>query len=186
MKTIHETAFDGCLRLNIIAEPGSTAYKYFQDLTFQPIWEEEYEDVEDIIYNIGDGIESIEDVVTGKVEGNGSNKENLLGSTVVSSGHAVILVDNTKQKVNVGDSINEEDTSDKGNLSTDNQTNKSEVIDLFSTTDVKGNTIPKYTIIGNEIASKAYYGSQNMAEYKMPENITEINEFSYKMLIALI
>ena len=179
VKTIHETAFDGCLRLNIIAEPGSTAYKYFQDLTFQPIWEEEYEDVEDIIYNIGDGIESIEDVVTGKVEGNGSNKENLLGSTVVSSGHAVILVDNTKQKVNVGDSINEEDTSDKGNLSTDNQTNKSEVIDLFSTTDVKGNTIPKYTIVGTEVASKAYYGSQNMADYKMPDNITEINEFSY-------
>ena len=178
VKTIHETAFDGCLRLNIIAEPGSTAYKYFQDLTFQPIWEEEYEDVEDIIYNIGDGIESIEDVVTGKVEGNSASKENLLGSTVVSSGHAVILVDNTKQKVNIGDSIKEEDASDKGNSATNNQTN-TEVIDLFSTTDVKGNTIPKYTIIGTQIASKAYYGSQNMAGYEMPENITEINEFSF-------
>jgi len=179
VKTIHETAFDGCIRLNIIAEPGSTAYKYYEDLTFQPIWEEEYEDVEDIIYNIGDGVESIEDVVTGKVEGNGSTTENLIGSTVVSSGQAVILVDNTKQKVNVGNSINEEDSENNGNLETDKQTSNSEVIDLFSTTDVKGNTIPKYTIVGTEIASKAYYGSQNMTEYKMPENITEINEFSY-------
>lgn len=176
VKTIHETAFDGCLKLNIIAEPGSVAYDFFENLSFQPIWEEEYEDVEDIIYNIHDNVESIEDVVTGKADGpNASDNERLLGATVVSSGHAVILIDNTKQTVNVGDSCNEEEKE-----SVDESTsNTSEVIDLFSTTDVKGNTIPKYTIVNNEIASKAYYGSKNMAEYKMPESITAINDFAF-------
>ena len=176
VKTIHETAFDGCLRLNIIAEPGSVAYKFFEDLTFEPIWEEEYEDVEDIIYNIGDGVDSIEDVVTGKADGANVSTENLLGSTVVSSGHAVILIDNTKQKVNVGNSVNKEE---ENNTVTDTNTDKNEVIDLFSTTDVKGNTIPKYTVVGSEIASKAYYGSKNMSGYEIPENITKINDFSY-------
>lgn len=176
VKTIHETAFDGCIRLNIIAEPGSVAYKFFEDLSFQPIWEEEYEDVEDVIYSIGDGVESIEDIVTGKTDGPGAGEENLLGTTVVSSGHAVILIDNTKQKVNKGDSFKEEEPNDNKE---DSVADKSEVIDLFSTTDVKGNTIPKYTIVGNEIASKAYYGSKNMTGYTMPENITAINDFSY-------
>ena len=176
VKTIHETAFDGCLRLNIIAEPGSEAYKFFENLSFQPVLEEEYEDVEDIIYNIGDNVESIEDVVTGKAEGPDTSDEKLLGATVVSSGQAVILIDNTKQKVNVGDSYNQETQTDSVTEDSDNQ---SEVIDLFSTTDVKGNTIPKYTVVGNEIASKAYYGSQNMAGYEMPDNITAINDFAY-------
>ena len=176
VKTIHETAFDGCIRLNIIAEPGSVAYKFFEDLSFKPILEEEYEDVEDIIYNIGDGVESIEDIVTGKTEGPGTSDENLLGTTVVSSGHAVILIDNTKQKVNKGDSYNKEEVDEnKNNQSTD----KTEVIDLFSTTDVKGNTIPKYTVVGDEIASKAYYGSKNMTSYTMPDHITAINDFSF-------
>lgn len=176
VKAIHETAFDGCLRLNIIAEPGSVAYKFYEDLTFDPIWEEEYEDVEDIIYNIGEGVDSIEDVVTGKANGADLNEENLLGSTVVSSGQAVILIDNTRQKVNVGDSVNKEE---ENNVVTDITTDKAEVIDLFSTTDVKGNTIPKYTVVGNQIASKAYYGSNNMTGYEIPDNITKINDFSY-------
>lgn len=177
VKTIHETAFDGCLKLNIIAEPGSVAYKFFEDLTLQPIWEEEYEDVEDIIYNIGDGVESIEDIVTGKVDGPVDSTENLLGTTVVSSGHAVILIDNTKQKVNAGDSYNKEEKPDMD--ITEDTSDTSEVIDLFSTTDVKGNTIPKYTIVGNEIASKAYYGSKNMNDYVIPQNIAAINDFAF-------
>ena len=132
--------------------------------------------MEDIIYNIGDGVDSIEDVVTGKADGANVSTENLLGSTVVSSGHAVILIDNTKQKVNVGNSVNKEE---ENNIVTDTTTDKNEVIDLFSTTDVKGNTIPKYTVVGSEIASKAYYGSKNMSGYVIPENITKINDFSY-------
>lgn len=177
VKTIHETAFDGCVRLNIIAEPGSTAYVFYENLTFQPIMEEEYEDVEDIIYNINDNVESLENVVTGKAEGQGtSSDENLLGTTVVSSGHAVILIDNTKQTVNIGDSYNKDSQEEPDKNST---SQSSEVIDLFSTTDVKGNTIPKYTVVNNEIASRAYYGSQNMADYTMPESITAINDFAY-------
>ena len=125
------------MKLNIIAEPGSEAYKYFQNLTFQPIWEEEYEDVEDIIYNIHDNVESLEDIVTGKTEGTAFSDEGLLGSTVVSSGHAVILIDNTKQKVNKGNSYNKEE--EKETETGESANNKSEVIDLFSTTDVKGN-----------------------------------------------
>lgn len=178
VKSIHDTAFDGCVRLNIIAEPGSVAYEYFEKLTFQPIVEEEYEDVEDIIYNIGDNVASIEDVVTGKAEGpNSLADENLLGMTVVSSGHAVILIDNTKQTVNKGDSYNED--KEQETSANNSQTQNSEIIDLFSTTDVKGNTIPKYTIVNNEIASKAYYNSQNMADYIMPDSITAINDFAF-------
>ena len=177
VKTIHETAFDGCVRLNIIAEEGSTAYEYFENLSFQPITEEEYEDVEDIIYNIHDNVENIENMITGKAEQSSTSEEGLLGSTVVSSGHAVILIDNTKQTVNSGNSYNKEneDTSD----TSDNTSQNSEVIDLFSTTDVKGNTIPKYTIVNNEIASKAYYGSSSMDGYTMPDNVTAINDFAY-------
>lgn len=181
VKTIHESAFDGCVRLNIIAEPGSTAYKFYENMSSQPIIEEEYEDVEDIIYNIHDDIESIEDVVTGNKEGpNTTAEEKLLGTTVVSSGHAVILIDNTKQAVNVGnpyDDTKTDETNDNTN------SNGSEMIgsvtELFSTTDVKGNTIPKYTIVNNEIAGRAYYGNQNMSGYTMPEEITRVNDFSF-------
>ena len=178
VKNIHETAFDGCIRLNIIAQPGSVAYDFFQKFTFQPIVEEEYEDVEDIIYNISDNVASLEDVVTGKTEGpNAGKDENLLGMTVVSSGHAVILIDNTKQTVNKGDSFNE--NKDTGSSVDNSQNSSSEVIDLFSTTDVKGNTIPKYTIVNNQIASRAYYNSQNMTNYAVPEGITAINDFAF-------
>lgn len=178
VKNIHETAFDGCVRLNIIAEPGSIAYDFFQQLTFQPIVEEEYEDVEDIIYNISDNVASLEDVVTGKTEGpNVGADENLLGMTVVSSGHAVILIDNTKQNVNVGDTYKQD--TDTETSSNGSQTVESDIIDLFSTTDVKGNTIPKYTVVNNQIASRAYYSSQNMEDYSIPEGITAINDFAF-------
>ena len=178
VKTIHETAFDGCVRLNIIAEPGSVAYDFYQKLAMQPIIEEEYEDVEDIIYNIHDNVVSLEDIVTGNKEGPGtSTEEKILGTTVVSSGHAVILIDNTKQTVNKGDSHKE--PANNNQSGSGNTTHNSEVIDLFSTTDVKGNTIPKYTVVNNEIASKAYYGSNNMSEYSMPDNIMAINDFAY-------
>lgn len=183
VKTIHESAFDGCVRLNIIAEPGSTAYKFFENLSSQPIIEEEYEDVEDIIYNIHDDIESIEDVVTGNKEGpNTTAEEKLLGTTVVSSGHAVILIDNTKQSVNVGNSYgdnNAEDNTITGNQNRENSEVIGSVTELFSTTDVKGNTVPKYTIVNNEIAGRAYYGSQNMSGYEMPKEITKVNDFSF-------
>ena len=177
VKVIHETAFDGCVRLNIIAEPGSVAYDFYQNLVFQPIIEEEYEDVEDIIYNIQDNVVSIEDIVTGNKEGPGTHSdEKVLGTTVVSSGHAVILIDNTKQTVNKGDNYKDkpQNETSQGNI---NQ--NSEVIDLFSTTDVKGNTVPKYTIVNNEIASRAYYGNSNMSGYVIPENITAINDFAF-------
>ncbi len=177
VKTIHESAFDGCVRLNIIAEEGSTAYKFYENLSLQPIIEEEYEDVEDIIYNIHDNVSSIEDVVTGNKEGpETTTEEKLLGTTVVSSGHAVILIDNTKQTVNTGASYSDESVDDSTNKESQSS---SEVIDLFSTTDVKGNSIPKYTVVNDSIASRAYYGSQNMSGYILPENITSIGDFSY-------
>lgn len=178
VKNIHETAFDGCVRLNIIAQPGSVAYDFFKNLTLHPIVEEEYEDVEDVIYNISDNVASLEDVVTGKTEGpNSEVDENLLGMTVVSSGHAVILIDNTKQTVNKGDSYDKE--PEKETNSDNSQNVESDVIDLFSTTDVKGNTIPKYTVVNNQIAQRAYYSSQNMADYAIPEGILAISEFAF-------
>lgn len=177
VKTIHETAFDGCVKLNIIAEPGSVAYDFYQNLSLSPIIEEEYEDVEDIIYSIHDNVASIEDVVTGDKEGpNSSADENVIGTTVVSSGQAVILIDNTKQKVNVGDNYNNAGNHESVSDSTNQNP---EIIDLFSTTDVKGNTVPKYTVVNNEIASRAYYGNNTMSGYSLPENITAINDFAY-------
>ena len=138
VKTIHESAFDGCVRLNIIAEEGSTAYKFYENLSLQPIIEEEYEDVEDIIYNIHDNVASLEDVITGKSEGaDVTDEDNLLGSTVVSSGHAVILIDNTKQTVNSGNSYNKETSETENTTDRQNTSQSSEVIDLFSTKDVK-------------------------------------------------
>ena len=178
VKSIHETAFDGCLSLNVIAEPGSVADKYFQDKTFQPVTEEEYEDLEDKIYSIGDDVLSLEDLLTGKVENPNQDNSNVLGSTVVSSGQAVILIDNTKQVVNKGTISNKSETENTDDETVTEQTG-SEVIDLFSTTDIKGNTIPKYTIVDGVIATRAYYGSKKMDNYSIPQNITEIGEFSF-------
>lgn len=173
VKSIHETAFDGCVRLNIIAEEGSCAYEYFENLVVSPVVKEEYEDVEDIIYNINDNVVSLEDAINYNRNNNTSaDDENLLGSTVVSSGHAVILIDNTKQKVNSGTSYTDDTQKD------DEKNQSLEVIDLFGTTDVKGNAIPKYAIVGDEIASKAYYGN-SMKEYTFAEGITSINDFAF-------
>lgn len=175
VKTIHESAFDGCVRLNILAEPGSQAYIFKENLFAEPIREEEYEDVEDIIYNIRDDVKSLEDMVTGNPENSTENeKENVLGTTVVSSGHAVILIDNTKQTVNTGETY-----SEKNNTESSQNTTSSEVIDLFSSSDVKGNSIPKYTIVNQKIASRAYYGNQNMENYTFGEAIQSIGDFSF-------
>lgn len=174
VRTIHESAFDGCTKLNILAEEGSVAAQYKDNLESQPIIEEEYEDVEDIIYNIRDDIQSIEDIITGNADNSGTiTEENILGTSVVSSGHAVILIDNTKQTVNSGEDYSLEKEENKSDNS------KSEIVDLFNTSDVKGNTIPKYTSVNNQIASRAFYGSQAMEQYTFPENITSIGEFSY-------
>lgn len=84
---------------------------------------------------------------------------NVLGSTHVVANTAVVFIDNSDLQVQ-GDTSYAEDLENQ-ELS-------------------KGTDIPKYTLVNDSIlADQAFYKSQNVANYKINDDITEIGEFSF-------
>lgn len=190
VSTIHDTAFDGCVKLNVIADEGTRGYQFFENFKENTIGEEEYEDTNEDIYSIYEGSDTASDVVLQSDSGNSAaieqveaeSGQTMLGKTVVSSGQAVVFIDNSAQKVNSGAQYEAESTASANSADgqgAEESTVISSVTALFSTTDVKGNMIPKYTVSDGKIAARAFYNSQDMTEYSIPENVSGIGEFSF-------
>lgn len=162
---IHDTAFDGCPKLNIIADIGTYAYGYFEE------WQERFSDqseYEDTGNNQGEDIDDTEY----EPEEDTGDKQSLLGQTQVVGNSAFVFIDNTLPNVQgAKDPVEEEDKE---------APEDGENSDVFEEQEDKVISIPKFTVAGETIlADQAYYMSENMEDYEMPEGITEIGEFTF-------
>lgn len=193
---IHKTAFDGCPRLNIVAPTFSYAYDWFNSMDRSQVSVIDSEDnltvegsdaqtvsaaaIADMSANEKDGgslapteeseptqrPKDLDDLMDSYVSAQG-----LIGETIVVGRKAVVFINNNAQTVNQGETgiasayaayvpadISESLTADTGG---------------------KGLSIPKFAIIGDKIAGKAYYGDTSMDAYEIPENITKIGDFAF-------
>ena len=169
--TIDDTAFNGCSQLIITADEGTAAYKYYQRWKF--INQAEYEDTdhtESDKPNNGEEDTDLPDDVT-----NPDNEKvpevleqgNLIGSTFVVGNRAVVFIDNTS--LTVQESI--EKTNEASVSAGDTQSGEGYQ---------KEWAIPKFTIAFDHIlADQAFYMSREIGEYDIPDEITEIGEFTF-------
>ncbi|MBO5056457.1 MAG: leucine-rich repeat domain-containing protein [Lachnospiraceae bacterium] len=204
MNNIHATAFDGCSHVEFEATPGTYGAEYAALRKASEVERIEYEDVQDSQVISADEItgdteqnqtpenETNETEVTPRPEDtetmppespttiNGSSGSGrLLGESSIVAGRAVVFIDNArpaagsnekKQKIDLG--VESEDS--------DSPAETVEAIgNILSDNAEKGKDFPKYTIAGNKIASQAYYQDNTLAEYEIPEGITEIGDFAF-------
>ena len=188
---IHGTAFDGCPRLEFDAPEFSYAANWFKKLDRSQAALIDYEENNpngNTSYSLGDNSVSsndpsnpnfetpiyepanvpknIEDLANSYVSGEG-----LIGETVVVGRRAVVFINNTKQTV-VSDRVVSNDTSYSSLYP--------EGSELFDTeTRGKGISLPKFAVIDNKIAAKAFYADTSLKEYEFDAGITEIGDFSF-------
>lgn len=175
--TIDDTAFNGCSKLIITADEGTAAYQYYE--VWKLINQAEYEDTDPIetdkphtdkgntgkeedtdpsgdVSDPDDNEKGPEDLVQG----------NLIGSTFVVGNRAVVFIDNSS--LTVQESIE--------------KTNEASVSAGDTTAEgyQKEWAIPKFTIAFDHIlADQAFYKSREIGEYDIPDEITEIGEFTF-------
>lgn len=186
--TIHSTAFDGCTKLEIEAEPGTVAYNYAQTLELEDIEVSEYEEAPisgsvsgNDVSEDGDGIPQLIAPVDYYHEVSHMNAmeeeedASVKGKTRVIGREAFILIDNADAKINVGGTG---ETIGGSPESEENQ-NTDTVPGLAGSSDAKGGSFPKYTVVNNTvIAAQAYYDDE-MTSFDIPEGIVRLGEFSF-------
>ncbi len=166
VNNIHDTAFDGCKNLKILAEEGSYAAGYYADWRIRNRQNQaEYEDTgqNGIVFPI---------VVPngGSSEGTGNQgtdtEGNVLGSTHVVGNNAVVFIDNSNQIVYGSSKENGDNVY--GGAGLDNPALSRDTV------------VPKYTVAFDSIiADQAFYKSNQVSGYQIPEDITEIGEFAF-------
>lgn len=159
---IHETSFDGCPKLNIVADIGTAAYKYYENWLKTHSNQNEYEDTGNQDYE--------EEEVEDDNSGAGFNQE-VFGQSFIVGNQAFVFIDNAAPVY--GKDKNEVDESEGG----ESQTKPDEEL---KPSEDKSFDIPKFTVVGETLfADKAYYQSQSMQNFEIPEGITKIGEFAF-------
>lgn len=194
---IHDSAFDGCPQLMIKAEENSVASQYYQNwkrvnntaVNYGGVSGNTVIDETGMVYIIGNDGQLVE--VKGGNDGSSltsdypdamhdpSNvdyipksdpllnvEEGVLGQTMIVGQSAVVIMDPLSVKVNNLENrsvLPEEET-------------KAEESSLASE---KGDALPKYAIVNDNITSYAYYGAGDMTTYSIPANITNIGDFAF-------
>lgn len=204
MSYIHESAFDGCSGVKFTATPGTYGAEFAEDyMASEEVERIEYEDVQDSQVvptqesEQGGGEQT--DITpapeeTETPEDTGTElpvspftvsvpSGNLLGQTSIVAGRAVVFIDNGRANVSSGDAL----TIDLGSgtmknaLSSSGQENEESVTigSILSDNAAKGKDFPKYTVVGNKIASQAYYQDSELKEYELEDSIAEIGDFAF-------
>ena len=164
---IHDTAFDGCSKLNIVAPEGSYAYNWFKKFDNSSV-------------NIIDS-EDNNSSNSGSKDSSGNSNDNayvppqidgLISETVIVGRQAVFFIDNTKQTVVDGPGFGD-DTSEYAEI-----VEQMETV-LQTETHGKGLSLPKFAIIGDKVAGKAFYEDKTLTEYAVPTNVTSIGDFAF-------
>lgn len=161
---IHSTAFDGCSKLNIIAPVSSYAYQWFENFNKEEVH----------IIDTEDNDSELEDASGNKIDANSfvpKPIDGLIGETIIAGRQAVFFIDNTKITVHNADiSDNSEEYSE--------MVEQMEMV-LQEETNGKGLSLPKFAIIDNEIAGRAFYDDQTLKEYDISKGITSIGDFAF-------
>ncbi len=157
---IHETAFDGCSKLNIIAPEASYACKWFLNFDNTPVNIIDNED-NDWVDASSNNLIDINSQTKKEIEG-------LIGETIIVGRQAFFFIDNTALTVN-GHDATEDYTDIVKQMETVLQTE----------TNGKGLSLPKFAVIEDKIAGKAFYGDNTLTEYEISKGITSIGDFAF-------
>ena len=199
VNNINETAFDGCSKVEITATPGSYGEKFANELKASEVEQIEYEDTTDTtVINPDELIE--EDTQSGgsdmqqdvtrpdteeqklpvevhTISGSYSS-ERLLGQSSIVAGRAVVFIDNGT--TNTGSVTNSQiDLTIENADAISNNAEREQIGSILSDKASKGKDFPKYTVVGDKIASQAYYQDTSLAEYEISDEIREIGEFAF-------
>lgn len=158
---IHPTAFDGCPKLEIEAPADSYANSWYQSFDRRQVNIIDSEDNADATDASGNNIidkESADKVK--KIEG-------LIGETVIVGRQAVFFIDNQ--------TVYGEDASEKAYAEMIAQMESV----LQTETNGKGLNLPKFSIVDDKIADKAYYGDTSLKEYEFNDAVTSIGDFAF-------
>lgn len=163
VRSVHDTAFDGCYRLEIAYESGTEGERFALYFAEKKKEMPEYEDIGEYEETVATPAPAPATPTPVPVP---MGKE--LGSSTVVGNMAVVFMDNTQPNVNAGNN---------GSYSVvDPQT--SQAIQEYTTEKGKGTV--KYTLIdGRVLADRAYYAYQNLGSLELPQGIEEIGEFSF-------
>ncbi len=112
---------------------------------------------------------TIEDIAESYVSGEG-----LIGETIVVGRKAVVFINNTRQTVNNGALSERISESEPYAALIPNLGEAGNV-----TANAKGANIPKFAVVDNKIAGKAFYGDTTLREYTFDNGITEIGDFAF-------
>ena len=110
---------------------------------------------------------TIEDIFDSYVSSQG-----LIGESIVVGRKAVVFINNTEQTVYDGVAPLNRTEEYSGIISDMSGA-------LETETNGKGLSLPKFAIIGNRIASKAFYGDTTLTEYEISDDIKAIGDFSF-------
>lgn len=174
---IHPTAFDGCASLNIIADEGSVAEEYFKNFDKSQSAVIDYEDNEDysidltkkvssVSHNSSD-VSDVSDVIALESYSEAVDAANVIGRTRVVGQQAVVFIDNSRVEIMEGDTLPNYPYTDEMESVSDNSTQNSDGV------------APKYTIVGDTIADKAFYGKEELLTFTFPDGIKRIGDFSF-------
>lgn len=200
INNIHDTAFDGCSKVEFETVPGTYGASYAADRKASQADNVEYEETGDtrvvspdvVTGNTDDESTSVPDTADGQpsesptpsatvppevhvVEGS-YNSEKLLGESSIVAGKAVVFIDNKQSDVVAGNNgkVNLQDAAEA-----DNSGDTESLGSLLAQNAEKGKDFPKYTVVGDKIASKAYYQDGTMESYTIDDGIREIGEFAF-------
>ncbi len=162
---IHETAFDGCPKLNIVADIGTYAYGYYEDWKERHSDQSEYEDT-------GNNAGADPTDPDYEPEEDTGDKQSILGQSQIVGNSAFVFIDNTLPNVQGAKDPEPDDEKDDNNIG--------ENEDLFGQQEDKVVSIPKFTIVSESIlADQAFYMSENVSDYVIPEGIVQIGDFAF-------
>ncbi|MBD5445465.1 MAG: leucine-rich repeat protein [Lachnospiraceae bacterium] len=185
VNSIHKTAFDGCTKLTIDAPEGSTAKTFANSLVLGEVDVSEYEDTEIDTINDGNIVSDSQETGSNVKIDNYYNEvthmspleENddaaVKGKSKVIGSQAFVFVDNASATVNSGAAMS--NTVEGVAYGETGET----IASISGSSDAKGGSFPKYTIVDDSIiADQAYYNDKR-TEITIPDTITEIGEFAF-------
>jgi len=201
VKYIDPTAFDGCTNLNIIADEGTAAYEFFKSFNKSDVANAESQDVKNLVKTIGSNTknDNSEDSSSNSSNSNSTNNgyidasqdpsnvdwmpsvnpllnsddSSVFGKTIIVDGRAVLFV-NRELEVN---QISNEELQKQLEESAETANDDGSESVIYDSG--KGGYLPKYTYIDGNIASQAYYASDNEEDFIIPSSAKKIGRFSF-------
>lgn len=196
---IDKSAFDGCFKLNIQANENTVGDIFAKNQKLDNTAKSEYEDIVDIslleadepsnqtsendtdlkaaaVNEAAADIEPINEIENiPQLPETPESEGEILGQTSIVSREAVVFIDNRMQKVSDGNSYYTSDYISQMSLENNDQMDL-----LLSSSNEKGFSFPKYTIVEqNKIANQAYYLNRQLESYNIQEGIESIGDFSF-------